>query len=702
MAKVAAVELAQEVAMKNRAQGIDARANSMPNVADIGSIESLNVAFAFISDVSTARKGEKGAVAQVGDWEGAQAADEAQKHYRYCHFLRAQEAIEPDSTLGFYCTITTMLLVLYSAFLIPARLGFRSENDAGPMSKFLDLFSEWWFVWDIVINLHLGFEDADTGQLILDLQTIRRVYTRSWLPIDAMSSIPFDSISVIMPALSQFSMMKMFRLCKLFRLIKLLKLKALEDLEDKGVISPTILRLSKISFVFGFLVHVVACAYWHVVLTTCKFCEASVYKAGSPDAYWMDCSETEHYGLASFATPAFCPSVYKVSAIDSPNSLIASVDGHIATLTEKYSAAFYWAVLAMLGDNAQPETKAQLLFSIFMSMIGIVVFSTVIGSLSAVLSNLDSGAAAKQDQLDSVNAYLSFRRVNPELKIRIRGFYKYLWHSGQSAHHQSMFDELPPTLSTQLMLQLKEELIVGVPMFHDASAKTMLELVKGMESCIAIPGEAVLKQGEKGDKMHFCLRGQLEVCLFVQSSQREERLNVLIQGAFFGESALFGAGENPATIRALKFTELEVLEIAHIRILVNEDANLRSAIKAEARKNFAMSAARRPRNLMGVKQEEEKVVDASKLARDLRKKYGNNAATDSDGKRTKRDVPVGLLAEMHEIFGREQRGLTPLTDDTRRLQGSAEYYARTRSSAHTRSTSPVIGSTSGKAIVPTR
>jgi hypothetical protein len=226
--------------------------------------------------------------------------------------------------------------------------------------------------------------------------------------------------------------------------------------------------------------------------------------------------------------------------------------------------------MAMLGDNASPETNTQMMFSIFMSMIGIVVFSTVIGSLSAVLSNLDTGAAAKQDQLDSVNAYLTFRRVNPALKLRIRSFYKYLWDSGQSAHHQDMFDELPPTLSTQLMLQLKEELIVGVPMFHNASAKTVLMLVQSMESCIAIPGEPVVKQGEQGEKMYFCLRGQLEVCLYIARAGREERLNVLIQGAFFGEAALFGEGINPATIRALKFTELEVnkLLVAVLRMPV--------------------------------------------------------------------------------------------------------------------------------------
>jgi CRP-like cAMP-binding protein len=121
-----------------------------------------------------------------------------------------------------------------------------------------------------------------------------------------------------------------------------------------------------------------------------------------------------------------------------------------------------------------------------------------------------------------------------------------------------MFEELPETLSLQLMLQLKEELIVGVPMFHDAAAKTVLKLVKSLESCIAIPGEPVLRQGEPGKKMFFVLRGQLEVCVYVPSLRREDRLNVLVQGSFFGEAALFGDSSNPATIRALKFTELEV------------------------------------------------------------------------------------------------------------------------------------------------
>jgi hypothetical protein len=267
-------------------------------IDDIGTMESLMDAFSFIADIGAGEEDQE----EEDAWD-----DKGSGQYRYFHFLRAQEAIEPNSSLGFGCTITTMMLVLYSAFLIPARLGFESENDAGPMSKFLDIFSEWWFVWDIVVNLHMGYEDSDTGQLVLDLKTIRRVYYRSWFPIDASSSVPFETLSQMVPAVSSLSAIKILRLCKLFRLVKLLKLKALEDMEDNGTLSPTTIRLSKITFTFVFLVHVVACCYWHVVLTTCVFCDKAVMAPNSPQAYWADCTETGHHNMATFATPDFCP-----------------------------------------------------------------------------------------------------------------------------------------------------------------------------------------------------------------------------------------------------------------------------------------------------------------------------------------------------------------------------------------------------------
>jgi hypothetical protein len=443
-----------------------------------------------------------GTIRDVDDSASDQNEPEKKK-YTCLHFLRAGEAIDPESSFGFNCTITTMLLVLYSAFLIPARLGFDSEKDAGPLTTLLDFISEFWFIYDIVVNLYMGFEDPLTGQMVMDLHIIRHTYQRSWMPIDCLSSVPVKCLTLLLPALNSLSSLKMLRLCKLFRLVKLLKLKALEDLEDSGVLSPSTIRLSKIAFTFIFLVHGVACCYWLAVSTTCVFCEESTFSG-----YNADCKETLHFGAASFTTPGFCPNVYKTS---SEGSRLIEFTGYTSSLTDRYIYAFYWAIMAMLGDNAAPETNAQFVFAVVMSLIGIIVFSTVIGSLSAVLSNLDSAAATKQDQLDSVNAYLSYRKVSNDLKLRIRAFYKYLWQSGQSSHHQSMFEELPTTLALQLQLALKEDLIVSVPMFHESTPATVMKLVKSLEQSIAIPGEAVVKQGDRGMRMYFCVKGRLEV-----------------------------------------------------------------------------------------------------------------------------------------------------------------------------------------------
>jgi hypothetical protein len=229
---------------------------------------------AIVQDIYTAKQkdardkakseGQHGVVTQgvrISDFNfGREAAETEQKKqkekedellrkrkYKCCHFIRAQQAVDPNSSLGFYTTITTMLLLLYGAFLIPARLGFNSEDSAGPLTNFIDYFSEFWFIWDIVVNFHLAYEDPHTGQLIVSLQRIRDQYLHSWLALDCVSSVPIKTITLLAPPVERLSFLRVLKLCKLFRLVKLLKLKALEDMEDSGVVSPSAIRLAKVS-----------------------------------------------------------------------------------------------------------------------------------------------------------------------------------------------------------------------------------------------------------------------------------------------------------------------------------------------------------------------------------------------------------------------------------------------------------------------
>jgi CRP-like cAMP-binding protein len=147
------------------------------------------------------------------------------------------------------------------------------------------------------------------------------------------------------------------------------------------------------------------------------------------------------------------------------------------------------------------------------------------------------------------------------------------------------------------------------------------------------------------------MRGQLEVC--VGGSSGEQRLNVVIGGAFFGEGALFGDKINHATVRALAFSELEMLLLSDIRLIMKDDAGLVKSIKAEARTNFMMHAANRPRNLNGVSEKKDKLTAAERKKVLLKKKYG--VSEKSQGA-----VPISLLAEMAEITDQVDTGrVTP-------------------------------------------
>merc|ERR1711988_534015 len=275
--------------------------------------------------------------------------------------------------------------------------------------------------------------------------------------------------------------------------------------------------------------------------------------------------------------------------------------------------------MTMLGENAHPESNMQFSFSIFMSMIGIVVFSTIIGALSALLSSMDKLGEAKQEQLDSINQYMAFRRVNKPLQLRIRAYYKYLWESGQSGHQKGLFDELPPGLDFQLTLSLKEDMVVNVPMFRRCEPQTVLAIIKLLKSAIAIPEELVIKQGFPTRRMYFCLRGKLQVCVQVGEGYAATEVEVaqLTGGSCFGATALF----NPehvasASVRTLMHCELESLPFSDLERLMVISPGLAKEIKDAARNNFlkTITASRNRERL-------EEIEDENKQTRWLAKKY---------------------------------------------------------------------------------
>ncbi|ALG72359.1 sodium:proton antiporter [Azospirillum thiophilum] len=131
------------------------------------------------------------------------------------------------------------------------------------------------------------------------------------------------------------------------------------------------------------------------------------------------------------------------------------------------------------------------------------------------------------------------------------------------------------------------ELVRRVPLFADLPAERVATIATLLRAQLALPGETILRRGDRGESMFFIASGAVEV--LVPNLAEPVKLGT---GDFFGEMALLTRQRRNADVRALGYCQLLVLDEKDFRRLVQKDADLRVHIQAvaEARRQPTQSA----------------------------------------------------------------------------------------------------------------
>ena len=171
----------------------------------------------------------------------------------------------------------------------------------------------------------------------------------------------------------------------------------------------------------------------------------------------------------------------------------------------------------------------------------------------------------------------SYRRLRAELII-----------------NQELYDDLQRQLRrrrrtvearTVLDLGLKSGDLVGrVPMFATLDDKTRRAVARLLRPRLVVPGEVVVRRGERGDAMYFISSGAVEVRISPHPVQ-------LGSGDFFGELALLVADRRNADVVALGYCQLLSLAARDLGRLFGTEPALRDHIRAVAE---ARTAAAEP------------------------------------------------------------------------------------------------------------
>ena len=208
----------------------------------------------------------------------------------------------------------------------------------------------------------------------------------------------------------------------------------------------------------------------------------------------------EQIGLGK--TDPFCPEEMKNGMVLSKVPFRQYID--------QYVLSFYWALWMVMGNGQGNQINTRTYaFAACMLVVGMAAFSIIIGSMSALLTNMDAEKLERQKELDFVNRYLQVRKVNPELQRQITDYYEYIWDTGNTPYHKKLFHQLPKQLKQKLGVQLRRSLIEKVPMFSECQNETVLELLERLQPVAAVQHEFVIHVGDIATCMYFVEHGRL-------------------------------------------------------------------------------------------------------------------------------------------------------------------------------------------------
>ena len=120
-----------------------------------------------------------------------------------------------------------------------------------------------------------------------------------------------------------------------------------------------------------------------------------------------------------------------------------------------------------------------------------------------------------------------------------------------------------------------KELLVRLPFFHGLDSAFLESIVPLLKPRFIVPGETIIRKGEKGREMFFLASGAVEVKL----ASGPRRLG---SGDFFGELALLTQAPRAADVIALAFCEVLVMTAGDFASLLARNPDLQTQVAETA------------------------------------------------------------------------------------------------------------------------
>lgn len=248
---------------------------------------------------------------------------------------------------------------------------------------------------------------------------------------------------------------------------------------------------------------------------------------------------------------------------------------------ENYIRALYWTVTTITtvgyGDIT-PATSGQIIYAMFVEVLGVGVYGYLIGKISSFLAKKDPAKTRYTNSMENLTSMTKMRKLPIDLQEKLRNYYTYMFKQRRGFDESKFLEGLPDGLKREVSIFLKKEIIEKIPLFKDSDERFLHDVALHLTPTVFTPGDYVIMEGEEGDKMFFVLKGKLEVLIGME----EKRVSMFKDGDFFGEIALFSNTPRTASVKALEYCDLYSLSKVHFDYVLSKYPKIKDVIKEKA------------------------------------------------------------------------------------------------------------------------
>eukprot|EP01065_Artemidia_motanka_P012140 TRINITY_DN16640_c0_g1_i2.p1 TRINITY_DN16640_c0_g1~~TRINITY_DN16640_c0_g1_i2.p1 ORF type:complete len:765 (+),score=162.05 TRINITY_DN16640_c0_g1_i2:86-2380(+) len=265
-------------------------------------------------------------------------------------------------------------------------------------------------------------------------------------------------------------------------------------------------------------------------------------------------------------------------------------DGDVKEGEGGYWRAVFWCWSMLTTAPVQLGLKgpADHLYAAFMLVLSQVMQGVIVGKVSLLLLK-DDIEGMNQGRLRDVLTVMRHYSVPLVVQNEVLSFHHYNMQENVAVSAADILQGLPPQMEREIQLYIKLNLVGRVPLFMKVSEDLRIILARMLREEFVEPGGVVVRSGDVGNEMYFVGYGTAEVLV----GPSMQAVATLSKGNFFGEIALLENCRRTATIVAMTYLHLFVLDKPVFTYIVQTFPEFGEAIVGELDDRGRQGAAKR-------------------------------------------------------------------------------------------------------------